>query len=317
MSILLFLLFLFNLVLSQNTRPILGILTEPVPESFKSIGLSYIVASYVKYIESAGARVVPIFHNSTSDQIESLFKSINGALFPGGSADIHGTNLHRTAKKLVDLSRSAFDKGDYFPIFGHCLGFELICLIVAEDLNILDPTDSSNVSWALNFYKGYENSRMFNNAPKNIIDMYSDPKNPVTLNNHRWGIYTKHFQSISKLNNFFSIISTNLDKKGNDFVSTIEGLNYPIYGMQWHAEKPQFEWNIKEDINHSFEAIESMQYMSQFFVNEARKSKHKFLSVTEEQKALIYNYKAYFTEQYIKDYEQCYIFPKNNEDLIY
>jgi hypothetical protein len=44
-----------------NTRPIVGILTEPIdPEMAKWGAKSFIAASYVKYIEMAGARVVPV-----------------------------------------------------------------------------------------------------------------------------------------------------------------------------------------------------------------------------------------------------------------
>lgn len=48
----------FQLVIgdnSTNNRPIIGILSQ---EYFPSPSHSYIAASYVKYLESAGARVV-------------------------------------------------------------------------------------------------------------------------------------------------------------------------------------------------------------------------------------------------------------------
>lgn len=48
----------------------------------------YIAASYVKYLESAGARVVPLLHNSTAQQLTDKFSKINGLLFPGGGADL-------------------------------------------------------------------------------------------------------------------------------------------------------------------------------------------------------------------------------------
>lgn len=44
-----------------NDRPVIGILTQPSRTCEKiGKGNSYIAASYVKYLESAGARVVPI-----------------------------------------------------------------------------------------------------------------------------------------------------------------------------------------------------------------------------------------------------------------
>ena len=41
------------------------------------------------------------------------------------------------------------------------------------------------------------------------------------------------------------------------FVSTIEGKSLPIYGVQWHPERPIFEWGADESgINHGPHAIE-------------------------------------------------------------
>jgi hypothetical protein len=44
------------------------------------------------------------------------------------------------------------------------------------------------------------------------------------------------------LPNFYNILSTNEDKKGLPFVSSIEGIKYPFWATQWHAERTQFEW---------------------------------------------------------------------------
>ncbi len=37
-----------------------------------------------------------------------------------------------------------------------------------------------------------------------------------------------------------------------------------MYGIQWHAEKPLFEWYADEVINHTPDAIVAMQYMADF-----------------------------------------------------
>lgn len=47
-----------------------------------------------------------------------------------------------------------------------------------------------------------------------------------------------------------------------------------------------------EGINHSADAIKIAQFTANFFVNEARKSTHKFASSEEEDAALIENYQA-------------------------
>jgi len=40
----------------------------------------------------------------------------------------------------------------------------------------------------------------------------------------------------------FDVLSTNSDRQGVDFVSSIEAKDFPIYGTQWHPEKNAYEW---------------------------------------------------------------------------
>ena len=64
---------------ASNFRPIIGVVSEPVvPENQQVSGkkpTSYIAASYVKYLEMAGARVVPIVYDQPADQIQKLLST--------------------------------------------------------------------------------------------------------------------------------------------------------------------------------------------------------------------------------------------------
>jgi len=104
------------------------------------------------------------------------------------------------------------------------------------------------------------------------------------------------------------VLSTNKDKLGNTFISTWEGNNYPVYGIQWHAEKNQFEWNPDEVIQHTADAIYAMQYFGRYLVDQARMSNHQFPTYQEEYKSLIYNYSPIYSEAIVSDFEQCYVF---------
>lgn len=53
---------------------------DPAPE-----GQSYIAASYIKFLESAGARAVPILYDAPPEEVERIFRSVNGFLIPGGA----------------------------------------------------------------------------------------------------------------------------------------------------------------------------------------------------------------------------------------
>ena len=51
---------LLSVVCGLNNRPIVGVLTQPTDGDMSAYGSSYIAASYVKYLEGGGARVVPV-----------------------------------------------------------------------------------------------------------------------------------------------------------------------------------------------------------------------------------------------------------------
>jgi len=265
----------------------------------------YIAASYVKFVESGGGRVVPIFYNSTNDQLDALFDSINAILIPGGGADFKG-KFWETSQYLYQKFLDANNRGDYFPIIGHCLGFELESALVSNNPNILAKCVAENVSMHLNFTAAAPNSLWFQNVPKDVYDNLATRN--ICLNNHEYGITPEIFKKTPALNQFFNVLSTNYDTNGKEFISTWEGLDYPMFGIQWHAEKPLFEWNPNEDINHTTEAIYSMAYFAQFLVDQARRSHHHFKNYTVEYNSLIYSYNPVYSEASDPDFEQVYIF---------
>lgn len=62
------------------------------------------------------------------------------------------------------------------------------------------------------------------------------------------GVDPNTFETNERLSSFFDVLSTNVDRNGRPFVSTIEGKSAPVYGAQWHPERPQFEW--RDDASH-------------------------------------------------------------------
>ena len=72
---------------TSNERPIIAILAQEVKNMGDSTNMtSFISASYVKYVESAGARVVPIPTSMDESTLRELFMCVNGLLIPGGNA---------------------------------------------------------------------------------------------------------------------------------------------------------------------------------------------------------------------------------------
>lgn len=189
-----FLLLSTLIVLTQgvNNRPIIGIFTQPTTDENPACGgdCLYIAASYVKYIESAGARVVPINYYSNQSQLDYLLSSLNGFMFPGG-----GAGYPDSAQYVYDQIVEYNKKGDYFPLWGTCMGFEWLVIATTQNVNILDPKsgqmDAYNYSIPLDFTEAAYKSRIFASASNQIMNILSTQN--VTMNNHHYGLWTGSF----------------------------------------------------------------------------------------------------------------------------
>ncbi|XP_078522305.1 gamma-glutamyl hydrolase-like [Lissotriton helveticus] len=288
-----------------NDRPIVGILAPEVSdEEMKPFGQAYVASSYVKYLESAGCRVVPVRPNLQDEDYKKLFRSINGILFPGGAVDLQTSGYAKAAAIFYKMAMESFDSGDYFPIWGTCLGFQLLTTLTAGQ-NLLSKTLAENISLPLNLTEDATSSRMFRNVPLDLMKALSTEK--LTGNFHHYGLETQTFHSNQNLRNFYNVLSTNRDQVGLEFVSTMEGKKYPFYGVQWHPEVNRFQWKKELAYPHSPNAVQISVSLADFFVNEARKSSHQFANQEEEEAALIYNFQPVYVENFTA-YEQVYFF---------
>ncbi|CAL8337863.1 unnamed protein product [Merluccius merluccius] len=270
-----------------NDRPIIGVLAqENLPDDKFARGSSYIAACYVKYLESSGARVVPIRINLSDEDYFRIFNSINGLLLPGGDVDLQTSQFSRVSKIFYNLALKANDEGDHFPIWGTCQGFQQLSVLTANK-NLLTLTNTKAVALPLTFTKAAPSSRLFQSFPVDLMQSLAEEN--ITSNFHSWSLSLQNFSRNTKLKRFYKILSTNTDGK-TDFVSTMEALQYPFYAVQWHPEKSPFEWVDKPGMVHLGSAVRASFYTASFFISEAMKNFHHFPSPAEEDKALIYNF---------------------------
>lgn len=275
-----------------NYRPIIGVLAqENIVGDPHAQGSSYIAASYVKYLESAGARVVPIRIHQTDEEYEKIFHSINGLLLPGGDVDLETSQFSRLSKIFYDLAIKANDASDYFPIWGTCQGLQQMTVLTSNK-NLLTLTDTKAVALPLTFTPASQNSRLFKTFPGSLLQSLSEDN--ITSNFHSWSLSLQNYSRNVKLKRFYKILTTNTDGR-REFVSTMEAYHYPFYAVQWHPEKSPFEWVDKPGMVHSAASVRASFYTAHFFVSEAMKNHHKFSSASEEERALIYNYSPVFT----------------------
>lgn len=152
---------------------------------------------------------------------------LDGLVLPGGGAHLmvykNNSDKSNTSKTkstqfseflikgsfLVDLARKFNDEGRYFPIFGICLGMEMLVISFAQ------KEVRSKIS-GLNFFNGLEvipsnieHSRLLGNASKELIQYLSKEKLYFNFQN---GL--KPFTNDSVLNDHFIPLIYSTDKNG-------------------------------------------------------------------------------------------------------
>eukprot|EP00587_Corethron_hystrix_P009141 CAMPEP_0113330232 /NCGR_PEP_ID=MMETSP0010_2-20120614/21470_1 /TAXON_ID=216773 ORGANISM="Corethron hystrix, Strain 308" /NCGR_SAMPLE_ID=MMETSP0010_2 /ASSEMBLY_ACC=CAM_ASM_000155 /LENGTH=369 /DNA_ID=CAMNT_0000192667 /DNA_START=269 /DNA_END=1375 /DNA_ORIENTATION=+ /assembly_acc=CAM_ASM_000155 len=297
-----------------NDRPVIAVVTQPCHELLcdetTEGGSGFVAASYVKWLESAGARPIPLHHNAPDSYTDKIFRNVNGVLFTGG-VHIPPAKSARRIYALAEEANNKFDvsrdkvvprrtlrvnyidkevenvEPDYFPIWGTCLGYEWLLQMGAGKDSILDSDfDSWNMTLPLLFTnEGLENTQIF--SDDKLLSMASTL--PITMNNHKFGIEPEHFYADASLREMYTVSSINYDRTGRPFVSTVEGVSVPFYGVQWHPEKNNFEYGAaghENDIpysviNHSDSAVKLSFEMARFFVKESRRSTHRFTDVSD------------------------------------
>lgn len=295
-----------------NLWPVVGIMVLPAEENWgmNSENTSYFPASYVKFIEAGGARVIPIPWNATN--LTSYLQNINGILLTGGGANL--TTLEDGSKQIrlgedqlrlfdqneeltpigtaiqtvVSFALTTNQEGNYWPIWGTCQGFEALAIFVSGNFTILTPCDGCvNITKNNEINANYE-SKMLAGMPADLYQKMST--NNLSYFDHSWMVATP---SMVQLSGNLSVVSYSRDILNNEYISAFESPSFPIYGTQYHQEKSTFEWrdDLYLAINHCYDSVRLEQWLANFFVNECRKNMMSFNN-EEYDYWLIYNFNA-------------------------
>lgn len=320
-------LFLLLASCAASDGPIIGVLTVPNDRECETAledgpegGSSCFASLYVKYIEAAGGRVAPILYDASDDDIAQIFNSVNGLFFTGGVVNIRHAQesaatsqyLH-AASLLFNMTVATNDAGVHMPLWGTCMGFQTLSILAAGDASVLETYafEAEDLSLPLELTSAARESRLLgkDSVPPKVLRWLTMEN--LTSNLHHDGVAPESFAANQHLAAFFSVLSTNRDRRGRPFASTIEGRRHPVFAVQWHPERSIFEWDSDEGgINHSAHAVEAMQFFANFLISEARKNQHRFRSAAEERAALIYNYLPQGRTSY-----QAYVFPSSQQVL--
>ena len=264
--------------------PVIGILSSPNEESDPAQG-SFITDHYVKFLEAAGARVVPVVYDQSRESLDALQSKLNGILFTGGGLTLaEDSTYYQAAKRIYENAKRYTDSGNPFTLWGTCMGFQLLHILGSgsnHSVLLEHAYDSYYVSLPLTLTPAAKKSFLFDvdEIPAKLFNAFQTEN--ITLNLHHDGVDPAAYEENPELGSAFTILSTNVDLKGKPFVSTFEAKKYPFYGAQWHPERPMFTWHPSENVIHNDRTIEAGLWMARRIVESARRSKSSFESDEE------------------------------------
>jgi len=94
---------------------------------------------------------------------------------------------------LIELAIEANDKGDFFPVWGTCLGFEVMMISIAKNTTILTTFNSTNHSMKLKFFEKATKSDIFKDMPERMKYFLVHEK--AMFFNHKLGVSNETFNT--------------------------------------------------------------------------------------------------------------------------
>jgi gamma-glutamyl hydrolase len=272
---------------ATNNFPTIGILSVPNPagspcDTATSTSASCFATFYPQWVSAAGARAVILPVDAPLPVLDALLDSVNGVLLTGGSLEnLTWTNPYMvTAQYIYTAVLRKNGNGTFFPLHGTCQGMQVLCLLTSQDQSVLSygAYDAEGLVIPLDIsWDGHHSGRLFNvqSAPEAVVTALGTDSS--TINLHHDGVPVDAFESSTPLSAFYILTSTNFDRQGKAFVSTLEAWDYPITATQWHPERNALEWRDSIAASaHTPSAVKAMQYMGTYFVDDARRNNQSF-----------------------------------------
>ena len=210
---------------------------------------------YIQWIESVGANAIVIPYSISKKELIQQMNSIQGLIWTGGAIETERYSEYQRMMYLTTLQRSFLlakeynVQGRYFPIWGSCLGFEMLVLM-GEDLPLSHFFDHIQ-----RHERTGQNPITFTSTPSRLKRFF-----PLKLRNAmaRTPCVTHHHKLGFDIEPLPHIRIVSID---SGFINMIEYVDYPFYGVQFHPERPFSPFS--EEVSRQFIL---------FFMEECRKN---------------------------------------------
>jgi gamma-glutamyl hydrolase len=235
----------------------IGIISCP-PSIEQSCKNSYVYTSYIDWVHMSGEQCIIIPYTLSESDLLIVLNRIQGVIFTGGA--IENKNIHSTKQynKLINTLFFTYqhairenNKGNYYPIWGTCLGHEILLMFAthADTIQESITLHDKHEVLPLQFEQESNLSKWF--TPSMRAKM---KKTPCVTHSHHYGV------------NINPIFNVRIVSTSNNFINSIEFTKYPFYGVQFHPERPATQFAVSVSLQFSL-----------FFKHECEKNKNKWM----------------------------------------
>ncbi|KAM7357644.1 lethal (3) 72Dr isoform 2-T2 [Cochliomyia hominivorax] len=275
---------------------------------------------YYSYI---AARVIPIWIKRPRSYYENIMNKINGILLPGGAVyfdtkyctkELHNDCV-QSSKYIYEIAKELSENGKPFPLWGTCMGFQLMLTHSADNVEIRQDCKPMDCSLPLILENDeiLASSKLFANLDNELKFKMSNL--PFGVHFHKYCITKDDLRSY-KIDKQWKVLASNKDENDVEFITLVEHNSLPFYGSQIHPERVMFD-NYESQIkrHHCLECFHLAKYFANFFVKECNLNSNYFDSKLEESKYFIQNFPLVLdAKEDNKKFRQYYLF---KEDVDY
>lgn len=281
-----------------NDVPVIGVLTKSAAtEIHEPLPCKEVVEPKCLFLLQ-DAIVVPISLHTPPEKMKEELLKVNGLYLPGGDTNVwvdkngvkQESDYTKAARALLKAAVELNEQGIHFPVIGICLGFQTMTAVMSSALDIIEFAEgTSNYNAVLNWTSEASHSQLWNCFSEEQRKMLANQK--LSFNYHNYMVDIEKFKKEKKLSDFFRIVSTSPSEQGHfEFVSSIEGRQYPFYGFQHHPEWCYHDFYYpKMKVIKSEVTAEIGNAVARLFLGDARRNQNVRLNKEELKKKSLVN----------------------------
>ena len=225
----------------------IGIVSAPMPLKHLNQAPSYLDKAYVSWVQMSGATAIIIPYNSPL--LNVYLSTVHGVVWVGGGIEDIKTHSKEQYETFIKTLRNIFehavrenDRGNYFPLWGTCLGFELLAMMNEH----IDHDYFKRIQHADKFRLGpltfNTPSRLRSGIPKMLQKKIRQSAVVQHIHDYGFDLTSAHTKKLKK---HLNIVSVDKADNGIEFINMFEYKKYPFYGCQWHPEKPLTDLGVE------------------------------------------------------------------------